>query len=360
MGGQVTHIPAAATGQHHRYDDVLRPERLGPALTAALGDPAWGAFEAELIVGGKSNLTFRLRAADREVILRRPPAGTVRPSAHDMGRESRVQRALAGTAVPVPRILLDDPAGDILGTPCYVMDAVPGVVIRDDLPAEFAASAVGKQQLTSGLLDALAGIHQVDVAAAGLSDFGRPAGYMARQVRRWISQWDAVKDGEVAEVDRLARWLGGHLPDSGAQTLVHGDFRFDNVVFAAAPLGQVNAVLDWEMSTLGDPLADLGLLLFYWRQPGEEPWQLAPAATRHGGFPSRAQVVERYAARTGGRVPHLSFYQAFAHFKFAVISQDIAARVKSGAMAGQDFGDLADEVRRIATAGLDLTTGDDD
>lgn len=338
------------------YNDVLRPEYLGPALADALGDPAWHTFSAELITGGKSNLTFRLAAGavsgEREVIVRRPPTGTLRPSAHDMARESRVQRALAGTGVPVPRILLDDPDGNILGLPCYVMSAVPGLVVRDELPAGFAGSTAERRAIAWGLVDTLAAIHGVDVAATGIGDPGRAEGFMARQVRRWRSQWEAARDKDVPDVERLAGWLAESVPERGGAALVHGDFRLDNCVLDPGEAGRVNAVLDWEMSTVGDPLADLGLLLFYWREPGEEPWRLAPSATRAAGFPGRSEIAARYADRAGADLSQLAFYEVFAYFKFAVITQDVAARAAAGSMAGQDFGDLGDEVARIAAAGL--------
>ncbi|MEU4561857.1 phosphotransferase family protein [Actinoplanes sp. NPDC023936] len=330
---------------------LVRPERLGPALAAALGDDAWRGFTAELIAGGKSNLTFRLRSAAGEVILRRPPDGELRPSAHDMGRECRVQTALASTPVPVPEILLNDAGGELIGVPSYVMSAVPGVVVRDALPPGFP---VDLRALARGLVDALAAIHSVDVEKAGLGDFGRAEGYLSRQIRRWSRQWEAVGQDGVLAVGELAAALAAAVPERTGQSLVHGDFRLDNCVLDPARPGVINAVLDWEMSTLGDPLADLGLLLFYWREPGEQPWRLAPSITRTLGFPRRAEIAAWYAEATGADLSHLTVYLALAHLKFAVITEDINVRVRSGAMAGQDFGDLTGESARIAEAGLDL------
>ncbi|MEU8238082.1 phosphotransferase family protein [Actinoplanes missouriensis] len=329
---------------------LVRPERLGPALAAALKDDAWLTFTAELITGGKSNLTFRLRSDAGEVILRRPPDGELRQSAHDMGRECRVQTALAGTPVPVPEILLDDAGGELIGVPSYVMSAVPGVVVRDALPPGFPADL---RALARGLVDALAAIHTVDVAQAGLGDFGRAEGYLDRQIRRWSRQWEAVGQDGVLAVDELAAALAAAVPERTGQSLVHGDFRIDNCVLDP-DRGGVRAVLDWEMSTLGDPLADLGLLLFYWREPGEQPWRLAPSITRTLGFPRRAEIAAWYAEATGADLTHLTVYLALAHLKFAVITEDINVRVRSGAMAGQDFGDLTGESARIAEAGLDV------
>ncbi|WP_328474968.1 phosphotransferase family protein [Actinoplanes sp. NBC_00393] len=323
---------------------------LGPALAAALGDDAWLDVEASLIAGGKSNLTYRLRSAAGEVILRRPPDGELRPTAHDMGREIRVQKALTESPVPVPDILLADAGGDLLGVPSYVMSAVPGVVVRDALPPGFPADL---RALARNLVDTLAAIHTVDVEKAGLADFGRAEGFLARQIRRWCRQWEAVGQDGVLAVDELASALAAAVPEHTATALVHGDFRLDNCVLDPAT-ATINAVLDWEMSTLGDPLADLGLLLFYWREPGEQPWRLAPAITRTLGFPRRSEITAWYAEATGADLTHLRVYLAFAHLKFAVITEDINVRVRSGAMAGQDFGDLTGEAARIAEAGLDL------
>ncbi|MEU4422164.1 phosphotransferase family protein [Actinoplanes sp. NPDC024001] len=325
-------------------------ERIGPALAAALGDDAWLSFETELITGGKSNLTFRLRSAAGEVILRRPPDGELRPTAHDMGRECRVQKALWSSAVPVPEILLADPGGELIGVPSYVMSAVPGVVVRDALPPGFSAYP---RTLARNLTDTLAAIHTVDLEATGLTGFGRPEGFLARQIRRWSRQWEAVGQDGVLAVGELAAALADAVPRHTATSLVHGDFRLDNCVLDPVR-GTVGAVLDWEMSTLGDPLADLGLLLFYWREPGEQPWRLAPSITRTIGFPRRAEIAARYAEATGADLTHLDVYLAFAHLKFAVITEDINMRVRAGAMAGQDFGDLTGEAARIAEAGLDL------
>jgi aminoglycoside phosphotransferase (APT) family kinase protein len=325
--------------------------RLGPALADALGDDAWRDFQAELITGGKSNLTYRLRSAAGEVILRRPPGGSIESGAHDMSREIRVQKALAHSPVPVPDVVLEDAGGELIGVPSYVMSAVPGVVVRDAIPPGFPA---GLGALADRLVDTLAAIHAVDVERAGLTDFGRGEDFLARQIRRWTRRWQAVGQDGVLAVNELAAALAAAAPDHARTALVHGDFRLDNCILDPVRPGVINAVLDWEMSTLGDPLADLGLLLFYWREPGEQPWRLAPAVTRTLGFPRRAEIAHRYALATGADLTNLTVYLAFAHLKFAVITEDINARVRSGVMAGQEFGDLTGEAARIAEAGLDL------
>lgn len=334
--------------------DLARPDLVGPALARAVGDDRWAEASATLIAGGKSNLTFELTSAAGSVILRRPPDGRLLPRAHDMGREARVQAALADTGVPVPGVLLLEETGDLLGVPFYVMEKVAGHIIRDELPAGYADGAGERVMIADALVDTLAALHAVDVEEVGLADFGRPAGFMSRQVRRWGGQWEQSKTHDVAEVDELARRVDAvDFPEPARPVVVHGDFRLDNCLMDLDSPARVAGVLDWELSTIGDPLADLGMLLFYWREAGEPPPALTPDLMAAPGFPGRAHLVERYADRTGADLALLPAYVAFAHLKFAVIAQGIAARVTAGAMAGQDFGDLTDEVVRIAVEGLD-------
>jgi aminoglycoside phosphotransferase (APT) family kinase protein len=327
---------------------------LGPLLGRATGDDRWRQVEASLITGGKSNLTYLLRSPAGELILRRPPSGAILATAHDMKREVRVQRALAGTAVPVPAIVADDD-GDLLGVPCYVMSRVPGLVIRDRLPTGFATSQAERQALGYALADCLAELHAVDPAAVGLAGFGRPNGFVERQVRRWRAQWEASSDGPVPAVDQLADRLAARIPASPAATIAHGDYRLDNCIIDSRDPGRVAAVLDWELSALGDPLTDLGLFLFYWESGPTVAPTLVPSIPRLPGFPGSAGLAQRWADRTGLPLDDLDWYRAFAHFKFAVITQGIKARVTAGVMGGQDFGDLTSAVADTAEAGLALT-----
>jgi aminoglycoside phosphotransferase (APT) family kinase protein len=336
--------------------ELVRPGRLKQLLAEVLQDRAWLELTATLIAGGKSNLTFELRSSAGVLILRRPPSGPLLPSAHDMGRETRIQRALAATPVPVPEIIMQEQTSQVIGAPFYVMAKVPGHVIRDELPEGYAETEQERRGIAEALIDTLAELHSVDPDRVGLGDFGRPVGFLARQLRRWRSQWEASRTAEVAPVDLLGRELEARLPQSPDSTIVHGDFRLDNCLMDPADPAVVAAVLDWELATVGDPLTDLGLLLFYWREAGERQHLLAPTVSVLPGFPDRAQLVERYADATGRDVDHIGYYEAFAHFKAAVIAQGIAARVAAGAMAGQDFGDLSEEIVRTAEAGLATLT----
>ena len=334
---------------------LVRLDRLGPALAAALGDERWLRAHASLLAGGKSNLTFEIACEAGAVVLRRPPSGALLPRAHDMRRESRVQRALRGTAVPAAEVLLEDLEGDLAGVPLYVMEKVSGHVVRYVLPSEYASTADERVLLADTLVDVLAELHAVDPAAIGLADLGRPEGFLERQVRRWQGQSARSRTHEVRVLEELGNRLTAALDDipRSRASVVHGDYRLDNCLLDPRDPGRIAAVLDWELSTLGDPLTDLGLLLFYWREPGETVSLLTPTVTNLPGFPNRAHLAARYAAATGADLGHLAFYEALAHFKFAVIVQGIAARVAAGVMAGQDFGDLDSEVVRCCEAGLE-------
>ena len=332
---------------------ALDPVVVGDRLASVTGNPAWRMLTVDLISGGKSNLTFELRSAAGTLILRRPPTGALLPSAHDMSREVRVQRALSGSPVPVPEVVHFDADGVDLGVPYYVMEKVAGIVVRDAFPDGFADRPEDRAALADGLVDTLTAIHQVDPQQVGLGDFGRPEGFMARQVSRWADQWERSRTHAVPEVDELIAVLGRvEFPESPS-AIVHGDYRLDNCLLGADPSRPIAAVIDWELSTLGDSLADLGMLLFYWCQPGEPVPALTPAITSLPGFPSRARVAERYFDRTRDRGDDLPAFVAFAHLKFAVIAQGIALRTGAGAMAGQDFGNLDEEVVRIAVQGLE-------
>jgi aminoglycoside phosphotransferase (APT) family kinase protein len=304
----------------------------------------------ERVAGGRSNLTFLVVDADgRRIVLRRPPLGPLAESAHDVGREHRILQALSPTAVPVPRPLGACADPGVLAAPFYVMDFVDGVVLRDE--ADAAAFPVpSRAQVGPAMVDVLAELHAVDPAAVGLERLGRGADYVDRQLRRWQRQWDATSRPAVPAVAAAHALLVRDRPAQQRTTLVHGDFRIDNVVLH--PSGSVAAVLDWELCTLGDPLADLGMLSLTWIAPGEPRDALMIGTpTAAGGFSPRAQLVDRYARRTGADVGALAYYVALAYWKLAVITQGMHDRYASGAMGGSDAeyaGTLAHKVGLLA------------
>ncbi|GAA1262480.1 phosphotransferase family protein [Pseudonocardia aurantiaca] len=347
------------------------PAAVGAWLADVLGDPAWAeGCTLRPIGAGRSNLTYRVDSPAGAVVLRRPPVGEVAATAHDMGRERRVISALGGTGVPVPRVLAASDGGPPVDAPCFVMELVEGVVPVGDLPPGWATTAQERRRASAALVEVLATLHSVNPAGVGLGDFGRPEGYLGRQVRRWVTQWEQARDGvptdarTVAELTALAEALTGSLPTTQRYTIVHGDYRIDNCLFDAADPGRIRAVLDWELSTLGDPLADLGLLLVYWHEAVEHPvWQAAghlPTPTRLPGFHTRADVARAYAAASGLDLEPLPWYMAFGAFKLGVVLAGILARVRAGmvpaSMATGLEGSLAPLValgHHVRTEGLD-------
>jgi aminoglycoside phosphotransferase (APT) family kinase protein len=335
---------------------------VGPYLAKVLDEPAWIDATVEIISGGRSNLTYRVRSPAGDLVLRRPPLRAVRPTAHDMRREHRVISALAGTAVPVPAAvhLCADPA--VLGAPFYLMRRVDGHIVRAELPPGYAESEADRAAMAGALVEVLAALHAVDPASVGLADFGRPEGYLQRQVKRWVGEWDALRDQDRPEVDRLAADLARAVPDSPTGAIVHGDYRLDNVMMNKTRPDTIDAVLDWEMSTLGDPLADLGLLLVYWRKGKPRPFPentVGPAVTMLPGFPDRAGLAERYAAATGRDVSALPWYVAFGFFKLAIVVAGILARQQAGAMNEDIPADYFTAIDGLVTGGRHvLDTGE--
>ncbi|MQA98122.1 MAG: phosphotransferase [Streptosporangiales bacterium] len=309
--------------------------RLRRWLADAVPEAA-GLRHVELIAGGRSNLTYLLETSGPRVVLRRPPLGHVLPTAHDMGREYRVLSALADTAVPAPKPLALCTDEDVIGAPFYVMEYVEGRILRtaEDVAGLSEADAA---RLSEELVTTLAAIHAVDVEAVGLGDFGRPAGYLERQLRRWNQQWEKSVTRELPAYDRLLERLRAGLPSRSAAGLVHGDYRLDNALVRTDPPA-VAAVVDWEMSTLGDPLADVGLTLTYWTDPDDDdPLPVGAKATARPGFYTGRRFAARYAELTGTDVDRIDYYVAFGCFKLAVILEGIHARYRQGKTVGEGF-----------------------
>ncbi|MEX0665840.1 MAG: phosphotransferase family protein [Acidimicrobiia bacterium] len=310
-------------------------------------------LRAELIAGGRSNLTYAVSNATNTWVLRRPPLGHVVATAHDMSREHRVMEGLAGTDVPVPRVYAACDDAEVMGAPFYVMERVEGRVLRE-LEEIATLDADEARRCSHALVDVLVDLHAVDYRSVGLADFGKPDGFLERNVARWGKQWEANKTREVAQIDELAHRLDAALPESGLATIVHGDYRLDNTMLAPDDAGTIAAVLDWEMSTLGDPLTDLALLLVYWGAGGSE---ISLSSTRGvsqvPGFIAIDEVVERYAERSGRSIEHLDFYVVFALYKLAVILEGINARFLMGKTLGEGFDEMGLAVVALADAALD-------
>jgi aminoglycoside phosphotransferase (APT) family kinase protein len=320
-------------------------------LTAYLNGrlPGQGPFQVERHRAGHSNETFFIRRSGHEWVLRRPPRGAFLPTAHDVLREHRVLSALAGTPVRAPRPVLACPDPEVIGAPFFLMERVGGVVVRDTLPGWFDATS--RRALGPELVEALAELHAVDWRAVGLEGWGKPTGYLERQIRRWAGQAQLAArfTRPLPDLATVREWLEENLPGSPPATIVHGDFKLDNVVLA--PPGRIVALLDWEMATIGDPLADLGYLLSFWREPGDPPDAVMGdqmRLTREPGFASRAQLVDRYAQRTGQAPGDIRWYEVLAVWKLAILLEGSYARFLQGVTDDPFFARLEEGVPALA------------
>jgi aminoglycoside phosphotransferase (APT) family kinase protein len=338
------------------------PDGIDPA-----GVTAWFAAHAavvepplqfEHIPGGHSNLSYRVAdQAGRQWVLQRPPLGHVLASAHDMGRQHRVMAALADTPVPVPTTvgLCDDPA--VTGAQFYATEYVDGAVLRGRAAGEPLPRDV-RRRAGDDIADVLAVIHQVDPDAVGLGDLGRKESYIARQLSRWQRQYTSSKTRELPIVDAVHDALAADIPEQGPATIVHGDYRLDNCI--VGPDGAIRAVLDWELCTLGDPLADLGTLMVYWSEPADEFVALGDNVTVLDGFPDRAAVAAQYAAASGRDVSQLGYYVAFAYWRLACILEGVFARYQAGVMGdatgAELFGAQVEALARAAQQALETAS----
>ncbi len=322
-------------------------DRVSPWLEQNV-DGARAPFEFALIAGGRSNLTYAVTDANgQRFVLRRPPLAQVLATAHDMAREHRIISAVGKTDVPVPRALALCIDVEVNGAPFYVMSYVDGVVL-DSPDRAVALPTALRPKVSEHLVDVLADLHAVDIDAVGLGDLAKREGYVERQVTRWSKQWDQSKTRELPDIDAVARKLRDHLPVQQGVSIAHGDFRFGNCLTDVAE-GRINAVLDWELCTLGDPLADLGYLGVYWYD-GTEQSVRANDPTSAGGFPTYSDLIERYARRTGRDVTGIGYYIAFGCWRLAVISEGVYSRYVHGAMG--DGGEFDIATFKEATASL--------
>jgi aminoglycoside phosphotransferase (APT) family kinase protein len=308
-----------------------------------------GGLEVRQFPSGASNLTYLLRIGDWEGVLRRPPFGPVPPKAHDMGRESRILTKLheAYPLAPKPYFFCEDES--IIGAPFYVMERREGVVVDDEFPEGVEPTRGLCRGISRTVADTLAELHAVDPDESGLGDLGRPEGFLERQAGGWIGRYDKAKTDEIDEVGQLTGWLSERIPGSPEPTIIHNDYKLNNLILAPDDLTEVRAVLDWEMATIGDPLFDLAVSLSYWTEPDDpqELKELMPTVTSTPGFMTRKEFMERYAAKSGRDLSGVHWYMVFGYFKLAVILQQIYARWKKGQTQDERFADFDRRVRNL-------------
>jgi aminoglycoside phosphotransferase (APT) family kinase protein len=341
-----------------QFDTIeVRPdEQLNQVnLAAYLRDKLDGAIQALSIRqfgGGAANLTYLLSFGSHQYVLRRPPIGPIAPSAHDMAREYRVLSTLYHVFPYAPNayLLCDDL--NVIGAPFIVMERRQGVVVRRSLPDVYATVSDAPQRMSLALVDALADLHAINYTALGLGSLGKPDGFIDRQIEGWYGRWNKAKVDDVLEMDRVYEWLKKHVPSSSIPTLVHNDYKLDNVMLAREDPNKLVAIFDWDMCTLGDPLADLGTLLTYWTEPSDPPYLQLTAMMPIGDhrFPSRNALIKRYAERSGRDVSGIQFYHTLGLYRLVVICAQIYIRYKRGQTQDQRFADFGMMIPLLAKA----------
>ena len=331
-----------------RPGEELDAERLQRYLAEKVVGADQG-IELEQFPGGHSNLTYLLRTGGREYVLRRPPLGPVAPRAHDMAREFRVLEKVAPLFPPAPEVYLLCEDVEVAGAPFYLMERRHGVVLRHELPEEWREK---QAEVAGAFVDGLAELHAVDIFEHGLDAMGKPDGFLERQVRGWSGRWERSRTTDVPLMDRLSQWLAENMPESPRATLVHNDYKLDNVMLAADNPGRLAAVLDWEMTSVGDPLIDLGIVLCYWPQAGDPEVRrnaISPL-TAQPGWPGRAELLARYHENTGRDLGRIAYYEVFGMFKLAVVLQQIYYRFHVGQTQDERFRDFDKRVEGLAEA----------
>ena len=310
-----------------RPGEELDLTKLEPFLRAHFPNES-GALVVRQYPSGHSNLTYSVQLGLREMVLRRPPFGSKVKTAHDMNREVRVLSKLHAHYPPAPHVLLFCEDVSVLGAPFYLMEPIHGIILRSDVPEGLDFSADVAQRVSESFLDNLARLHSLDYNAVGLAELGKPQGYLERQVRGWIERYHGSKTHDIPEVETISKWIQQHMPSSSGATLIHNDYKYDNVVLDPIDLTRIIGVLDWEMCTIGDPLTDMASTLAYWVDASDPPeiLQTRWGPTTYPGSLTRAQLVQRYAQKTGRDVSEIAFYLVFARFKIAVIVQQIYYR----------------------------------
>ncbi len=324
-----------------RKGEELPLEKLETYLNQTLPDTQ-GNLIIEQFPSGFSNLTYLIGLGEQLFVLRRPPFGANIKSAHDMGREYKILSALSKTYSKAPKPLLYTEDENIIGAPFYVMERVQGVILRPKMPKEMHPDQTTMSGIANELIDTFVELHGVDYQAVGLGDLGRPEGYVERQIVGWTKRYFKAKTDEFAEIEKAAQWLADNMPKEVQPALIHNDFKYDNVVLSNEDWTKIIAVLDWEMATIGNPLMDLGTSIGYWVNPNDPDFMqmLNLTPTTISGNPTRSEVVEMYAKKSGRNVDHVIFYYIYGLFKIAVIVQQIYARYKKGYTQDQRFAKL--------------------
>ncbi|HET9409003.1 MAG TPA: phosphotransferase family protein [Candidatus Sulfotelmatobacter sp.] len=333
-----------------RAGEELDQPRLCSYLREKMGGD--GPLTVEQFAAGHSNLTYRVLWGGREMVLRRPPFGSQVKTAHDMGREYRVLSKLHDAYPVAPQVILYCDDRSVLGAPFFLMEPIQGIVLRRQLPPDFALQPASARRLSEVFLDNLVQLHSLDYAAIGLGDLGKPQGYLERQVKGWLDRYHNSATHDLPELASLSPWLNKHMPRQSDAALVHNDYKYDNVVLDPADLTRIVGVLDWEMCTLGDPLSDLGTALAYWTDPDDpqELHEIGFAPTTIPGTLTRAELAQRYASATGRHLGDLVFYLAFARFKVGVIIQQIYYRYAQGLTHDERFATMPNRVAVLMRA----------
>jgi aminoglycoside phosphotransferase (APT) family kinase protein len=318
-------------------------------LPGAAGPPVISQYPS-----GHSNLTYLIKMGNQELVLRRPPFGSKVKTAHDMGREYRVLLKLHSVYAPAPKVVFYCDDASILGSPFYLMEPIHGIIIRRDPPAGLPFTADIARRLGESFVDNLASLHALDYAGIGLGDLGKPQGYVERQVRGWVERYYGSQTHALPMVERIAGWMQDHLPPASDAALVHNDYKYDNIVLAPDDVTKIIGVLDWEMATIGDPLADLGTTLAYWVEANDpdELQAIRWCPSTYPGSMTRAELIERYSQKTGRDVSQMSFYLVLARFKIAVIVQQIYYRYHHGLTKDHRFARMPEAVKALLHASL--------
>ncbi|MEZ5353860.1 MAG: phosphotransferase family protein [Bryobacteraceae bacterium] len=344
------HDPTAPPRPGEELDAGPLADWLRPRVAGAVGE-----LTVEQFPSGHSNLTYLIRMGNEEWVLRRPPFGSQVKSAHDMGREYQILSRLCRVYAPAPEPVLFCDDASVLGAPFYLMRRLHGVLIRKTLPPSIPPLPDLLGRIAAAFIGNLATLHAVDLRAAGLDTFGKPAGYSARQIEGWTRRWDAAATEPVADMQSLAGWLAAHLPQqpTAAPAVIHNDYKFDNVLLDASEPTRIAGVFDWEMATVGDPWMDLGTALSYWIDPTDPPefQALTFSPTNLPGFPTRAGILALYEEASGRKVPNPVFYYAYGLFKLAVILQQIYYRYAQGLTDDPRFAEFPPVVRGLARQG---------